>query len=85
MKSPAVRNWSEALWLTHKFYGIQHDYMCDGMREGWSKAYDPRRYREALRRQEQLLNGIEQPEPSAPVEEDGVHQMTIFDLIGVTT
>ena len=85
MKFPAVRNWSEALWLTHKFYGIQHDYMCDGMREEWLKQYAPKRYRDNLARQAALMSGIEPPEPSAPVEEDGIHQMTIFDLIGATT
>ena len=83
MKAPMVRRWSEAVWLAGYFYGLKKDYMCDGENEEWLKQYAPKRYKDNLARQAALMSGIEPPEPSAPMEEDGVHQMTIFDLIGV--
>lgn len=78
---------SEATWLTHQFYDIPTAYMCNGKMMESEKKYFSARYEQALKRQEELLEGkIEKskptarkvkPEPTACEPEQ--KQMSIFD------
>lgn len=78
---------SEATWLTHQFYDIPTAYMCNGKIMESEKKYFPARYEQALKRQEELLEGKikkslpavreEKPEPTACEPEQ--KQMSIFD------
>lgn len=83
MKSPDVQTWQEAIWLADQFFGIKTPYMCNGFEEEWCKEHDRRRYKEALKRQEFLLNG--KSEEILQESEEKVHQteingqMTIMD------
>lgn len=81
-QSPDVNTWQEAVWLADQFYGIKSPYMCNGFEEEWCKEHDPERYKEALKRQEFLLNG--KSEEKLQESEEKVHteingQMTIMD------
>ena len=83
MKEPEVQTWQEAVWLADQFFGIKTPYMCNGFEEEWCKEHDQRRYKEALKRQEFLLNG--KSEENLQESEDEIHiseingQMTIMD------
>ena len=83
MKEPVVQTWQEAVWLADQFFGIKTPYMCNGFEEEWCKEHDQRRYKEALKRQEFLLNG--ESEENLQESEDEIHiseingQMTIMD------
>lgn len=72
---------NEATWLTHQFFDIPTAYMCNGKMRESEKKYFPERYQKALKRQNELLNGIvEKSEPK--VRESEQKQMTIFDYLG---
>ena len=83
MQSPEVQTWQEAVWLADQFFGIKTPYMCNGFEEEWCKEHDQRRYKEALKRQEFLLNG--KSEENLQESKDEIHiseingQMTIMD------
>ena len=83
MKLPEVQTWQEAVWLADQFFSIKTPYMCNGFEEEWCKEYDQRRYKEALKRQEFLLNG--KSEENLQESEDKINiseingQMTIMD------
>lgn len=83
MKEPVVNTWQEAIWLADQFFGIKTPYMCNGFEEEWCKEYDQKRYQEALKRQEFLLNG--KSEEILQESEENLHtselegQMTIMD------
>ena len=83
MKEPDVNTWQEAVWLADQFFGIKTPYMCNGFEEEWCKEYDQKRYQEALKRQEFLLNG--EGEEKLQESEENLHtselegQMTIMD------
>ena len=83
MQSPEVQTWQEAVWLADQFFGIKAPYMCNGFEEEWCKEHDPGRYKEALKRQEFLLNGkckenLQESEEKVQVPEIN-GQMTIMD------
>ena len=81
MKEPDVQTWQEAVWLADQFFGIKTPYMCNGFEEEWCKEHDPRRYKEALKRQQFLLDG--RCEEKLQESEEKLHesngQMTIMD------
>lgn len=74
---------SEAVWLTHQFFGIPTACLCNGKLREAEKKYFPARYAEALKRQNELLNGrSERKEKVREREEPKVEkQMTIFDFM----
>lgn len=57
MKEPDVNTWQEAVWLADQFFDIKTPYMCNGFEEEWLKEYDQKRYQEALKRQQFLMDG----------------------------
>lgn len=82
MKAPEVKTWQEAIWLADQFFSIKTPYMCNGFEEEWCKEHDPRRYKEALKRQEFLMDGkseenLQESEENIYPEASG--QMTIMD------
>jgi len=83
MKEPDVNTWQEAVWLADQFFDIKTPYMCNGFEEEWLKEYDQKRYQEALKRQDFLLNG--KSEDKYQESEENLHtselegQMTIMD------
>ena len=83
MSSPEVQTWQEAIWLADQFFDIKTPYMCNGFEEEWCKEYDQKRYQEALKRQEFLLNGKSEEKISESELSDNVGtmsgQMTIMD------
>lgn len=74
---------SEAVWLTHQFFGIPTACLCNGKLRESEKKYFPARYAEALARQNELLNG--KPKSKEKVREceesKTEKQMTIFDFM----
>ena len=83
MKEPVVNTWQEAVWLADQFFDIKTPYMCNGFEEEWCKEHDQRRYKEALKRQEFLMDG--KCEEKLQESEENIHtseidgQMTIMD------
>ena len=86
--SPDVLTWQEAIWLADQFFDIKTPYMCNGFEEEWCKEHDPRRYKEALKRQQFLMDGrceenLHESEENLHESEENLHesngQMTIMD------
>lgn len=74
---------SEAVWLTHQFFGIPTACLCNGKLREAEKKYFPARYAEALKRQNELLNGRSESKEKVREHEEPKteKQMTIFDFM----
>lgn len=72
---------SEASWLTHQFYDIPTAYLCNGQMREAEKKFFPKRYEEAIRRQNELLGeGKDIVRTNEQKEQKSKYsQMSIFD------
>lgn len=77
---------SEARWATHQFFGIRTAMLCNGQIAEAERIFFPERYKQALARQDEILNGRTKEKVLKSKDivrgNEQNQQLSIFDIIG---